>query len=139
MCTFTEQQFNTVIYRNIKIGRAISYIYLFLMSFFFHFLSNNRCDAEHFLDELGLTQIPEGDWFCDVCVEKKSVAPQSAKKLSKVSVKTAAAKSTSTPQKKNEKEKAAAVEIDVGVSRKRGTEAVISSPAPEGRRSARLH
>jgi hypothetical protein len=120
------------IHWSMKILHLISYTDL--LSFLFP--PNYRCDAEHFLDELGLDAIPKGDWFCNVCVEKKSVAPQSAKKLQKVSAKTAAAKSTSTPQKKTEK---AAVEIDIGVSRKRGTEAVINSPAPEGRRSARLH
>ena len=113
---------------------TLDFLHLLLFSFLFFFLYF-RCDAEHFLDELGLSKIPVGDWFCNICVEKKSVAPQSAKKIPKVSVKTAA-KSISTPQKKGEK---ASVEIDMGVSRKRGTEAVISSPAPEGRRSARLH
>ncbi len=33
-----------------------------------------RCDAEYFVDEIGLVQIPEGDWFCATCSEliKKS-------------------------------------------------------------------
>ena len=105
------------------------------LSFCPNLFLNHRCDAEHFLDELGLDKIPEGDWFCNDCAEKKCVAPQSAKKVSKVSVKTAA-KSTSTPQKKTEK---SVVETGVVVSRKRGAEAVLFSPAPEGRRSARLH
>jgi hypothetical protein len=38
------------------------------------------CDAEFFLDQVGLTTVPEGDWFCTSCVTKKS---KTAKKGSK--------------------------------------------------------
>jgi len=30
------------------------------------------CDGEHFLDELGLAAVPDGDWFCPPCVLKRS-------------------------------------------------------------------
>lgn len=32
---------------------------------------NCRCDKEYFLDEAGLTKVPEGDWFCVPCVARK--------------------------------------------------------------------
>lgn len=51
------------------------------------------CDAEHFLDEVGLSEIPEGDWFCAKCEAKKAKA--AAKKPAPK--KKAAAKKSSIP------------------------------------------
>ena len=31
----------------------------------------NRCEKEYFVDEIGLDNIPEGDWFCNSCVINK--------------------------------------------------------------------
>lgn len=39
---------------------------VFLIAFTF------RCDKEYFVDEVGLTSVPKGDWFCVKCVEKSS-------------------------------------------------------------------
>jgi len=47
------------------------------------------CDGEFLLDEVGLTDIPEGDWFCDKCdaamkrkTRKPATAPKSKKRAS---------------------------------------------------------
>ena len=92
-----------------------------------------RCDAEHFFDDLGLDTIPEGDWFCELCVSKKAVeAPKSAKKPSKMASK---GSYKSTPVKSKVSATVSTVENEC-VSRKRTAEG--NESAPEGRRSARL-
>ena len=41
-----------------------------------------RCDKEFFVDELGISDIPEGDWFCISCISA-TVATAAAKSRSK--------------------------------------------------------
>jgi hypothetical protein len=38
------------------------------------------CDGEFFLDEVGLTVIPEGDWFCEACVAPTKKVRKSKKR-----------------------------------------------------------
>jgi hypothetical protein len=38
-----------------------------------------RCDEEFFMDEVGLEQVPEGDWFCTTCTVQRSQKPQPSK------------------------------------------------------------
>jgi hypothetical protein len=40
----------------------------------------DECDGEFFLDELGLTVIPEGDWFCEACVAPTKKVRKSKKR-----------------------------------------------------------
>jgi hypothetical protein len=96
-----------------------------------HSSFSHRCDAEHFLDDLGLDSIPEGDWFCGPCVAKEeSVAVSSTKTSAK-------AKST-TPSKSKADASEGEVSVKASASRKRAAETVELSSALEGRRSARL-
>jgi hypothetical protein len=102
---------------------------------YYLFLLLHRCDAEHFLDDLGLDSIPEGDWFCAPCVEKKekeSVAVSSVK----TSVKAAKG---STPSKSKAEVTEVEVCVKASASRKRVAETVEPTSALEGRRSARRH
>jgi len=46
------------------------------------------CDGEYLVEDVGLEEIPEGDWFCDACTSKKAKSTRTSKrgKTSKASV-----------------------------------------------------
>ena len=84
------------------------------------------------MDDLGINQIPEGDWYCESCVIKMAVeVPKSEKKPSKMASK-GSYKSTPVTSKVS----SVAESEGGGGSRKRT--AGVTDSAPEGRRSARL-
>jgi hypothetical protein len=87
------------------------------------------------LDDLGLDSIPEGDWFCGLCVEKK------VKESVAVSIVESAVKSArgSTPSKSKAEVREAEVCVKASASRKRAAETAEPTSVLEGRRSARLH
>jgi hypothetical protein len=89
------------------------------------------CDGEFSLDDLGMTAVPEGDWFCATCTKKK--ATQSAPKRGG---KKAAAAAAQEPPQEELKAEPVAVPAASAKGRKRGAEAV-EAPKPEARRSTR--
>ena len=111
------------------------------------------------MDVLGLKKIPLGDWFCGPCVAKEAAAAvvETEAKASKEAVeavkdtekdivtssrqssRASTAKATVSTVKTTPSKKIAVTEVASVVSKKRGVDVTDPSPAPEGRRSARLH
>ena len=55
-----------------------------------------RCDKEYFVDEVGLSDIPEGDWFCPTCVVTLESSKAKGKKAP--AAKSAAAKKSAVKE-----------------------------------------
>ncbi len=45
------------------------------------------CDKEFFCDQVGLTEIPEGDWYCTGCTKKRNTAASKKTKVAKTTTK----------------------------------------------------
>ena len=60
------------------------------------------CDNEFFCDAVGLTEVPEGDWFCAGCTKKRAKKTPAAKPAAKSAAKAKAApKETTAPVRRS--------------------------------------
>ncbi len=82
------------------------------------------CESEHFFDETGLTDIPEGDWFCGPCDSARAKKPVKAAKSSKATKAAAAAaveEATEKPTAKKGRANPKGEEVDTTEAPRRAT------------------